>query len=79
MQSAERGIVGLIQESNSGATVLFLTPIRADGARLPTSVVKIDESGKIEEEVHAGFQSVPPPPQCKKVESDADCVINPAS
>ena len=31
MQSAERGIVNLVQESYGGAIVLFLTPVRADG------------------------------------------------
>ena len=30
---------------------VFLTPIRADGARLPTSVVKIDVAEEIEREV----------------------------
>ena len=57
MQSAARGIVNFIQESYSGANVLFLTPIRADGARLPTSVVKIDKDKEIEAEVHAGFEA----------------------
>ena len=56
MQSAERGIVNLIQESYSGALVLFLTPIRADGARLPTSVVKIDKMKEIEEEVRVDVE-----------------------
>ena len=37
MQAAERGIVNLMQESYGGALVLFLTPIRADGVKLPTS------------------------------------------
>ena len=34
MQSAERGIVNLVQESYGGALVLFLTPVtEARGAR----------------------------------------------
>ena len=51
MQSAERGIVNLVQESYGGAIVLFLTPVRADGVQLPTSVVKVDRTEEIAAEV----------------------------